>query len=124
MYRIENAKAAKSPAQKRAGTATTAAKSPSTTATTSSDGPFEVGYGKAADWWSLGVMIFEMLSGTPAFRGRDLRQTYQKVLFADLVFEPADRFSEDAKDLLRGLLDRSDYHHYRHHQFRCIYLSP
>ena len=37
-----------------------------------------VGYGKAADWWSLGVMIFEMIGGTPAFRGTDLRETYQK----------------------------------------------
>ena len=51
-------------------------------------------------------MMFEMLSGTPAFRGKDLRQTYQKVLFAELVFEPDNRFSEDAKEILRGLLER------------------
>lgn len=37
-----------------------------------------IGYGKAADWWSLGIMTYEMLSGTPTFRGADLRQTYQK----------------------------------------------
>lgn len=40
--------------------------------------PPKIGYGKAADWWSLGIMIYEMLSGTPTFRGSDLRQTYQK----------------------------------------------
>lgn len=66
----------------------------------------DIGYGKAADWWSVGVMMYEMLSGTPAFRGKDLRQTYQRVLFAELVFEPANRFSEDAKEILRGLLTR------------------
>ena len=38
----------------------------------------KMGYGKAADWWSLGIMIYEMLAGIPAFRGADLRQTYQK----------------------------------------------
>jgi serine/threonine protein kinase len=66
----------------------------------------DIGYGKAADWWSVGVMMYEMLSGTPAFRGKDLRQTYQRVLFAELVFEPANRFSDDAKEILRGLLQR------------------
>ena len=64
------------------------------------------GYGKAADWWSLGIMIYEMLSGTPAFRGADLRQTYQKVLFSELEFKPVDLFSDSAKALLIGLLDR------------------
>lgn len=65
------------------------------------------GYGKAADWWSLGIMIYEMLSGTPAFRGADLRQTYQKVLFSELEFKPKELFSEPAKALLVGLLDRN-----------------
>jgi serine/threonine protein kinase len=40
--------------------------------------PPHIGYGRAADWWSLGIMIYEMIAGTPAFRGTDLRQTYQK----------------------------------------------
>lgn len=72
----------------------------------SEDQAADIGYGKAADWWSVGVMMYEMLSGTPAFRGKDLRQTYQRVLFAELVFEPDNRFSDDAKDILRGLLNR------------------
>jgi hypothetical protein len=47
-----------------------------------------------------------MISGTPAFRGSDLRHTYQRVLFADLEFTPEEKFSPDAKTLLTGLLCR------------------
>jgi serine/threonine protein kinase len=65
-----------------------------------------MGYGKAADWWSVGVMIYEMLAGTPPFRGPDLRQTYQNVLFADLKFTPEEKFSEPATVLLRGMIQR------------------
>ena len=65
-----------------------------------------IGYGKAADWWSLGVMLYEMISGTPAFRGCDLRQTYQKVLFSEVEFKPEEHFTPESRSLLLGLLDR------------------
>jgi hypothetical protein len=51
-------------------------------------------------------MIFEMLAGLPAFRGVDLRQTYQKVLYADVKFEPENNFSVSSRDLILGLLRR------------------
>ena len=48
-----------------------------------------------------------MLCGVPAFRGNDLRQTYQKVLFAEVDFSPyPDRFSSASKELLTGLLQK------------------
>lgn len=66
----------------------------------------EEGYGMAADWWSVGVMIYEMLAGLPTFRGKDLRQTYQKVLYAEVVFTPEEKFSPSARKLLLGLINR------------------
>lgn len=60
----------------------------------------------AADWWSVGVMIYEMLSGMPTFRGADLRQTYQKVLYADVSFKPEEKFSPRVRELILGLLQR------------------
>lgn len=72
----------------------------------SSKSSANVGYGKAADWWSLGVMMYEMLAGLPAFRGADLRETYQRVLFADLEFKPEEKFSPAARQLLSGMMRR------------------
>ena len=36
-------------------------------------------YGFAVDWWSLGMLAFELLSGVPAFRGADKAEVYRRV---------------------------------------------
>jgi len=42
-------------------------------------------YGVSVDWWALGILMFEMLSGVPAFRGRDNNEIYSKILHQDPV---------------------------------------
>ena len=48
----------------------------------------------------------EMLAGSPPFRGSNLRDTYKNVLFAEVVFAPAELFSSAAQTLIMGLLNR------------------
>ncbi|VDK48684.1 unnamed protein product [Gongylonema pulchrum] len=38
------------------------------------------GYGTAVDWWSLGILIYEMLVGVPPFRGDSLSDIYAEVM--------------------------------------------
>lgn len=38
------------------------------------------GYGKAVDWWALGILIFEMAAGFPPFYAEQPIQIYEKVL--------------------------------------------
>ncbi|KAK1797716.1 hypothetical protein P4O66_008083, partial [Electrophorus voltai] len=60
------------------------------------------GHGLAVDWWALGVLIFEMLSGYPPFFDDNPFGIYQKVLSAKLNFPRHLDFY--VKDLIKKLL--------------------
>ncbi|KAG0169737.1 AGC protein kinase Gad8 [Apophysomyces sp. BC1015] len=62
------------------------------------------GYTKAVDWWTLGVLLYEMMTGLPPFYDENTNEMYRKILQDELRFP--DEMSSDAKDLLRGLLTR------------------
>lgn len=65
------------------------------------------GYGKEVDWWSLGIVCFELLTGWPPFYDRDFNKMCEKILYKPLIF-PAKKynFTKDAEDLIRNLLHR------------------
>jgi len=56
------------------------------------------------DWWSLGTLMYEMMTGLPPFYSEFLSEMYQNIVAGDLVF-PSD-MSDEACDLLAGFLDR------------------
>lgn len=62
------------------------------------------GYTKTVDWWTLGVLLYEMLTGLPPFYDENTNEMYRKILQDPLQF-PAD-IDRDAKSILIRLLDR------------------
>ena len=66
------------------------------------------GHGRAVDWWSLGALLYEMISGLPPFYSRNRETMFEKIMSAELVFPPF--MSEDAKSLLSKLLVRDPKH--------------
>uniref|UniRef100_A0AAX7TIW3 non-specific serine/threonine protein kinase n=1 Tax=Astatotilapia calliptera TaxID=8154 RepID=A0AAX7TIW3_ASTCA len=62
------------------------------------------GYNKLCDWWSLGVIMYEMLIGYPPFCSETPQETYRKVMNwrETLVFPPEVPISE--KFMLLSLL--------------------
>ncbi|KAI7858140.1 kinase-like domain-containing protein [Circinella umbellata] len=62
------------------------------------------GYSKVVDWWTLGVLLYEMMTGLPPFYDENTNEMYRKILQDELRFP--DDMSSDAKNLLRGLLTR------------------
>lgn len=61
-------------------------------------------YSYAADFWSLGTMLYEMLTGVTPFAANTMDEMYDRVLYDDLLF-PA-KFDPEAMDLIAGLLER------------------
>jgi len=63
------------------------------------------GHGKAVDWWSLGILLYEMLAGIPPFYSENVNEMYELILKKPLEFP--DDMSPNARDLCTRLLDRN-----------------
>jgi len=61
-------------------------------------------YTKAVDWWSVGTLIYEMLTGLPPFFNDDEENMYQKIMTAELAIPSF--FSAEVGDLIRRFLVR------------------
>merc|ERR1712110_810261 len=62
------------------------------------------GHGKAVDWWSLGALMYDMLTGAPPFTAGDRKKTIEKILKGKLCLPPY--LTPDARDLIRKFLKR------------------
>jgi len=62
------------------------------------------GHDKAVDWWSLGILLYELTVGIPPFYSQNVNEMYSKIQHGVLRFPPF--LSQDCKTLIVGLLNR------------------
>ncbi|XP_045473361.1 ribosomal protein S6 kinase beta-1 [Harmonia axyridis] len=62
------------------------------------------GHGKAVDWWSLGAMFLDMLTGSPPFTSENRKCTIEKILRNKAKIPHY--LTPNARDLIRRLLKR------------------
>ncbi|KAJ9115807.1 hypothetical protein QFC22_004948 [Naganishia vaughanmartiniae] len=67
------------------------------------------GYSKLVDFWSLGVLLFEMCCGWSPFYSEDVQQMYKNICFGKIRF-PRGVIGEDGKQFVKGLLNRNPKH--------------
>jgi len=61
-------------------------------------------YTKSIDWWSVGTLIFEMLTGLPPFYDQNEEAMYEKIMKSDIKFPIF--VSNEAADLIQKFLTR------------------
>eukprot|EP00357_Protocruzia_adherens_P011837 CAMPEP_0115007638 /NCGR_PEP_ID=MMETSP0216-20121206/21329_1 /TAXON_ID=223996 /ORGANISM="Protocruzia adherens, Strain Boccale" /LENGTH=471 /DNA_ID=CAMNT_0002374679 /DNA_START=438 /DNA_END=1853 /DNA_ORIENTATION=- len=57
-----------------------------------------------ADWWSLGVLLYELLVGATPFFNKDLTKMIELIKHSDVRFPLKHQISQNANDLIRRLL--------------------
>ncbi|KAK9721624.1 Serine/threonine-protein kinase MRCK gamma, variant 2 [Basidiobolus ranarum] len=68
------------------------------------------GYGQECDWWSIGIVLYEILQGDPPFYSESVPETYSKIMRhqEELQFLDEIPISAVAQDLIRSLLCGKD----------------
>ncbi|CAO3606812.1 unnamed protein product [Mucor fragilis] len=71
------------------------------------------GHSSSVDWWTLGILIYEMLYGTTPFKGSNRNETFYHIMNSDISFPPPHKkqpqaVSNTCKNLIRRLLDKQE----------------
>uniref|UniRef100_H2YSV1 cGMP-dependent protein kinase n=1 Tax=Ciona savignyi TaxID=51511 RepID=H2YSV1_CIOSA len=61
------------------------------------------GHDLSADYWSLGILMFELMTGSPPFSGSDPMKTYNQILKGIDMIEFPKKISKNAQSLIRKL---------------------
>ena len=62
------------------------------------------GHNKSADWWSYGILLYEMLYGIPPFYSKNTEKMFELITKAEIKYPKKIQVSENAKDLISKLL--------------------
>ncbi|RYP24242.1 hypothetical protein DL765_000737 [Monosporascus sp. GIB2] len=67
------------------------------------------GHTTAVDWWALGILIYEFLTGYPPFWHQNPIEIYKQILEKPVLFPAEPLVSPNARDIIRALctVDRS-----------------
>ncbi|XP_040568029.1 RAC-alpha serine/threonine-protein kinase [Lepeophtheirus salmonis] len=64
-------------------------------------------YGRQVDWWGVGVVMYEMISGRLPFYNTDQQTMFELIIMEEVRFPG--RISSNARDLLSGLLIKDPF---------------
>ncbi|CAI4058717.1 hypothetical protein SUVZ_03G1410 [Saccharomyces uvarum] len=66
------------------------------------------GHTAAVDWWTLGILVYEMLFGYTPFKADNSNETFSNILTMDVKFPHDKEVSKQCKDLIKKLLKKNE----------------
>ncbi|CCM01687.1 uncharacterized protein FIBRA_03751 [Fibroporia radiculosa] len=66
------------------------------------------GHTSAVDWWTLGILIYEMIYATTPFKGEHRKDTFNNILNLPVWFKDTPKVSSACKDVVSRLLDKRE----------------
>ncbi|KAM5535649.1 hypothetical protein V8D89_010636 [Ganoderma adspersum] len=67
------------------------------------------GHTSAVDWWTLGILIYEMIYATTPFKGAERNDTFHNILNLPVHFRDTPKVSHAGKDIITRLLDKREW---------------
>ena len=62
-----------------------------------------IGHNHGVDWWALGILIYEMVSGYPPFYDESPYEVYRQITVGEFEFPP--QVTIEAREIILGLLE-------------------
>ncbi|KAK2466352.1 hypothetical protein APHAL10511_001994 [Amanita phalloides] len=66
------------------------------------------GHTAAVDWWTLGILIYEMIYATTPFKGQERNDTFHNIRTSAVPFRETPRVSQAGKECVTRLLDKDE----------------
>ena len=58
------------------------------------------GHSSPVDWWSFGILIYELIFGVSPFKGMRREDTFKNILRSPLQFPSKPQISKECKDVI------------------------
>ena len=82
------------------------------------------GHNQMTDWWSYGVLIYELLYGIPPFHDESIERIFDLITTSNIRFPLELKFSSNTKDFILKLLKKNPIERLGRGEFDQIILHP